>query len=452
MKNKNMIILAASAVLSLTIAGAVTDRVKGNDEKPRALWVQMAEDIMESMDKGGLAPVSFPEMVPMGETDTVKVPSATTGLPASESPEGKGDPQASGMGNDPETGKAKKDQSGSIIPEAPETPADPEKVAPETVLPPEKTLPMSQVPGTPGAKTVAGEAGTAPTPVKEPEVSGVVTAPVSEAKPQADAPAPKPESSTPAPAPQPVPTPVPQPAPVPDQVNKGTILQMTTTAENSTTTLQFNYAENFGDGRGITFGIIGFTTGTYDGNELIKHYTMLSSNNSLARFIPALDAIDRLPHTGNDGDSSNSTAGLDGFIQAVQENTDPLFRKAQLDKLDQLYWNPAVKLQSGIGAKDALTQAFLYDMTVNHGFSGAQNFISKATYALGGTPATGIDEQTYLRKLMELRETYLKNTGNPGADRVAAFRRILDTGNVRLITPFSFTVYGDTFRIDGDIR
>ncbi|HSP47741.1 MAG TPA: chitosanase, partial [Clostridiaceae bacterium] len=238
----------------------------------------------------------------------------------------------------------------------------------------------------------------------------------------------------------------------PDKVNKGTILQMTTTAENSTTTLQFNYAENFGDGRGITFGIIGFTTGTYDGNELIKHYTTLNSNNNLARFIPALDAIDRLPHTGNDGDSNNSTAGLDGFIQAVQGNTDPLFRKAQLDKLDQLYWNPAVKLQSSIGAKNALTQAFLYDMTVNHGYSGAQNFISKATYALGGTPGTGIDENTYLRKLMELRETYLKNTGNPGADRVAAFKRILDTGNVRLITPFNFTVYGDTFKIDGDIQ
>lgn len=198
--------------------------------------------------------------------------------------------------------------------------------------------------------------------------------------------------------------------------------------------------------------IIGFTTGTYDGNELINHYTTLNSNNNLARFIPALDAIDRLPHTGNDGDSNNSTAGLDGFIQAVQGNTDPLFRQAQLDKLDQLYWNPAVKLQSSIGAKNPLTQAFLYDMTVNHGQSGAQNFISKATYALGGTPGTGIDENTYLKKLMELRETYLKNTGNPGADRVAAFRRILDTGNVRLLTPFNFTVYGDTFKIDGNIQ
>jgi chitosanase len=59
---------------------------------------------------------------------------------------------------------------------------------------------------------------------------------------------------------------------------KNVILQITTTCENSDTKLAFNYAENIGDGRGITFGCIGFTTGTYDGNMLIKHYTKLNPN------------------------------------------------------------------------------------------------------------------------------------------------------------------------------
>ena len=48
---------------------------------------------------------------------------------------------------------------------------------------------------------------------------------------------------------------------------KGACLQMTTFCENApATTLQYNYAQNINDGSGITFGCIGFTTGTYDGN------------------------------------------------------------------------------------------------------------------------------------------------------------------------------------------
>ena len=55
-------------------------------------------------------------------------------------------------------------------------------------------------------------------------------------------------------------------------LQKAASLQMTTFCENDPQkTLQFNYAQNIGDGAGITFGCIGFTTGTYSGNILI-HY------------------------------------------------------------------------------------------------------------------------------------------------------------------------------------
>ncbi len=226
---------------------------------------------------------------------------------------------------------------------------------------------------------------------------------------------------------------------------------MTTACENSTTDLQYNYAENIGDGRGVTFGFVGFCTGTYDGNMLIKYYTQLNPNNNLAKYIPALDAIDRGSHSQNGGDSNPSTAGLDGFIQAVNSNTDPLFKQAQIYMADQLYWNPAMKLADSIGAKNPLTQAFIYDMSVNHGEDGAQDFINKAKSALGGTPATGVNENTFLSKLMDLRYSYLKTEDSAGSDRVNAFRRILTSGNVNLSAPFSFTVYGDTFTIDGEI-
>lgn len=232
---------------------------------------------------------------------------------------------------------------------------------------------------------------------------------------------------------------------------KAVALQLTTANENSTTVFQYNYGEYLGDGRGITFGIVGFTTGTYDGNVLIKYYTSLNPQNSLAKYIPALDAIDGLPHTGNDGDSNDSTEGLDGFIEDIQSNTDPLFRQAQIDKMNDHYWMPAVKLYKELGAMYPLTQAFLYDMTVNHGKMGAKRMVEATSLELGGAPATGVDERLYLDKLMDRRYDYLVSTGNKGADRVNAYRRILEAGNVELLTPLHYTVYGDLFLIDGNV-
>lgn len=232
---------------------------------------------------------------------------------------------------------------------------------------------------------------------------------------------------------------------------KAVVLQLTTANENSVTTFQYSYAEYLGDGRGITFGIVGFTTGTYDGNDLIKHYTSLNPNNGLARYIPALDAVDRLPHTGNAGDSNDSVEGLEGFIEAVQSNTDPVFRQAQLDKMNAGYWIPSVRMFSETGAQYPLTQAFLYDMTVNHGPTGAKTLIDRTASELGGTPASGTDEGEFLLKLMDLRHSELLATGNPGADRVNAYRRLWEEGNVDLVTPFRYTVYGDEFLIDGDV-
>src|SRR5665647_2109628 len=145
---------------------------------------------------------------------------------------------------------------------------------------------------------------------------------------------------------------------------KNATLQMTTTLENSNTSLQWNYAKNIGDGRGITFGAIGFCTGTYDGNILIKYYTTLNPDNKLAKYIPALNTIDTSPHNAAGEDGNPSVAGLTNFIRDVQNCNDPLFKQAQLYELDQLYYNPAVTMFYRIGAKNSLTLAFIYDMSV----------------------------------------------------------------------------------------
>lgn len=229
---------------------------------------------------------------------------------------------------------------------------------------------------------------------------------------------------------------------------KRACLQMTTFCENDpATTLQFNYAANIGDGSGITFGCIGFTTGTYSGNILIKYYTTLNPNNILAKYIPALNRIDSL-HSGG---KSDDTTGLDGFIRDVQNCTDPLFKQAQLYQLDQMYWSPALAKATELGAKYQITLAFIYDTCVNHGAEGADNFIVQTNAALGGSPATGIPEVQWLTQLIQIRFNYFASR-NPGAtDRCSAYQRVLDSGNYNLTMPFSFRCYGDTCTINGNL-
>jgi chitosanase len=230
---------------------------------------------------------------------------------------------------------------------------------------------------------------------------------------------------------------------------KRTCLQLTTACENGSTIFNYNYAENIDDGRGITFGIIGFTTGTYDGNELIKYYTQLNPNNNLAKYIPALDKID----SGNRDpeDKNDDLTGLANFINDVKACSDPLFKQAQLYELDAHYWNPAVKLTDRIGAKNNLTLAFIYDMCVNHGADGAQDFIDEVKNKMNGTPATGINENEFLSALMDYRYDYLKEDDPDGAKRVKAYKKLLTDGNVDLKLPFEFTVYSDTYKIDGNV-
>jgi chitosanase len=230
---------------------------------------------------------------------------------------------------------------------------------------------------------------------------------------------------------------------------KGVCLQLTTACENSSGTFDYNYAENIGDGRGITFGIIGFTTGTYDGNELIKYYTQLNPNNTLAKYIPALDKIDNGKHDSKG--KSDDTTGLENFIRDVQACSDPLFKQAQLYELDIHYWNTAIKLANSIGAKNNLTLAFIYDMCVNHGADGAQDYVDSIKKDLGGTPVTGVYENEFLSALMDYRYDELAKDDPDGKNRVKAFEKLLDEENLDIKAPFEFTVYGDTYTIDGDV-
>src|SRR5687767_10319610 len=74
---------------------------------------------------------------------------------------------------------------------------------------------------------------------------------------------------------------------------KDVAMRLVSSAENSSLDwrAQFAYIEDIGDGRGYTAGIIGFCSGTGDMLELVEAYTVAAPGNGLARFLPALRAV-----------------------------------------------------------------------------------------------------------------------------------------------------------------
>jgi len=235
---------------------------------------------------------------------------------------------------------------------------------------------------------------------------------------------------------------------------KYAIWSLTCCAENSQTSFAFGYAENLGDGRGITFGIIGFTSGTYDGTMLLERVEELDPQNPLVSYLPAFRAIDALPHDANG--CCDSTEGLAGFIEGfVAHGEDPAVKQAQLEKLTSLYWEPALRQAERLGITTAIAVGELYDACVNHGEDGSEEdmglrqLVEKASVAVGGTPRSGVEERAWLRAFLSTRRKYLEKYWPDAVDRIDMYSRILDSGNTRLEVPFTVSCYGDSFTITG---
>ncbi|MEU0941891.1 chitosanase [Streptomyces canus] len=221
--------------------------------------------------------------------------------------------------------------------------------------------------------------------------------------------------------------------------------QLVASAENSTLDWRsaYTYVEDIGDGQGYTAGIIGFCTGTNDLLTLVEGYTKAHPGNRLAKYLPALRAVD----------GTDSHEGLDpGFTAAWKAEAEvPAFRKAQDTARDRVYFDPAVRLAKldGLGP---LGQFVYYDAMVFHGpGTGPTSFYGMRERALekADSPTEGGSEKTYLDTFLDLRRAAMK-TRDPAIDtsRVdTAQRRFLDEGNLGLRTPLEWQVYGETYRV-----
>lgn len=229
----------------------------------------------------------------------------------------------------------------------------------------------------------------------------------------------------------------------PDAIARNVILSLTCIAENDTTEFQFNYAENIDDGRGITFGIIGFTSGTFDGTILLKRIQMKDPSHLLCSYIPAFERIDNLHTKGH----VNDVTGLDNFISDFNKyGNDDVVKKAQLELLDELYWNPAMKIVDDYGLKLNITKGQMYDASVRHGPRGAEEIASRTTKVLNGSPETGTNEIDWLKCFLVERKKYYEEKDNetgiiPRVDIM--YQGVLDSGNFMLEPPFSVRCYDE---------
>ncbi|AJC55199.1 chitosanase [Streptomyces sp. 769] len=230
-----------------------------------------------------------------------------------------------------------------------------------------------------------------------------------------------------------------------DPAKKEIAMQLVSSAENSSLDwkAQYAYIEDIGDGRGYTGGIIGFTSGTHDMLELVELYTKRKPDNVLAPYLPALRTVD----------GSNSHEGLDpnypkDWRKAAQ---DPVFRKAQDDERDRVYFNPAVE-QGKADGLGVLGQFAYYDAIVMHGDGDERTSFSnirKRALAKAEPPARGGDEKTYLGAFLDARVWAMQQEEAHGdTSRVDTEQRVfLERGNLDLHTPLDWKVYGDSYHI-----
>ncbi|PSC67642.1 vacuolar sorting-associated 22-like protein 1 [Micractinium conductrix] len=262
--------------------------------------------------------------------------------------------------------------------------------------------------------------------------------------------------------------------------------QLITIFENASLQPKYGYAAELGDGRGVTFGRAGFTSGTSDGLLVVRRYADVApANNTLARYLPVLR---RLAVTAmNKAYGTNITsleeaqrvmgaslygegllpaameagrppaelmaptldpAGLAGFVPAVQAlaNNDA-FRAVQDKALDDLYYFPSQRAAIRLGLRLLLSKAQLYDTYVQHGEAdlASRNYLRSANGIadwtnehMGGAPVSGVNEVLWLALFLRRRHYILANTDATWSDsvtRVDVFTWLLEAGAAQLDKP-----------------
>lgn len=228
--------------------------------------------------------------------------------------------------------------------------------------------------------------------------------------------------------------------------------QIISVFENNTPEIDYGYAENLDDGRGITAGRAGFTSATGDMLLVVERYTQRVPGNPLSGYLPRLQEL-----AAAESDSTQGLENLEDAWRTVAE--DSIFREVQDEVVDEEYYWPAVEHAEELGLSFPLSLLNLYDTCIQHGDGddpdGLPAIIGRATAQVKGSPADGIDEHDWLQAFMNIRRSVLLNASDPdtreewaeSVGRVDALIAIFESGNIRLIPPITIAPYDTTFTL-----
>lgn len=230
---------------------------------------------------------------------------------------------------------------------------------------------------------------------------------------------------------------------------KLTAIKLTTLFENGVTDPQYGYCEALGDGRGFTAGIIGFCTNNDRNDEehycsdalaVVSRYMLSSScqppaDNPVAKYLDVLGS--------SKGITDANTRQYPNFCRDWTRTaaTSACFRAAQDQQQDIAYYRPSQALADGIGARYALTRAFLYDTIVQHGEDGLRAIMRSAgSLAKGHTLEA---EVAWLQKAMQKRFSVLQSGDDvwrASKTRVQAFQKLLSSRQLALSQTVTFSL------------
>ncbi len=216
--------------------------------------------------------------------------------------------------------------------------------------------------------------------------------------------------------------------------------QLTSIFENGTPTFDYAAIENLGDGRGYTAGRAGFTTATGDAYLVAKRYTAQVADNPLA------DYLSRLKILADEEDDNTST--IVGFPEAWKRAAlDARFRGVQDAVIDELYYQPAMKVGDMLGVTSALGRAMLYDTIIQHGGGDDEDslaaIVKRTTDVVYGIPENGVSETLWLETFLNQRRQNLLHPTNKttqdvwavSVGRVEILRKLLSEKNLDLHGP-----------------
>ncbi|MBC3170003.1 chitosanase [Staphylococcus epidermidis] len=224
---------------------------------------------------------------------------------------------------------------------------------------------------------------------------------------------------------------------------------------------QFNAPpENIEDERGLTAGLIGFTTNGDDMKHFIDEYNKINPNNHMKDYTKAIYNVS----------GTEKTDGLEGadkaWKDAAKNDRDNMI-KAQKRVIAHDYMEVAEKYAEKDGLKSKLSRYIYFDAIVKHG-PGRDKDAATKDWSFGDlraharsnakTPAEGGDEKAYLKDFVGQRynsilaeNNYLKKHNHSfdskhTTDRLDTQMKLLDDNNFDLKLPINYKINTNNYR------